>query len=165
MRLSILLFVLCAGFCGVPAHAETTSKSAVEIVSQQQEIREEIQARAGRYKDMPGVKRESILKDQDRLFALLAGKHSIDELDAGQRVDAFNVLQSINAAINNKEDERVICEARKPIGSNRTERVCRSLAQIKADRDTARKGMQGNQGICNSDACRPGSLVEAGQQR
>jgi hypothetical protein len=140
---------------GMSALAETPAESALVIVAQQKEIRSQIEAREGRYEDMPGVKRASILRNQDLLFALLENRSSIDELNIEQKTEAFNALQSINAAINNKEDERLVCEKRKPVGSNHVERVCRSLAQIKADREAARTNMRVNQGICNSDVCKP----------
>jgi hypothetical protein len=152
MRTSVFALVLMVGICA-PAHAETPAESAVAIVAQQKEIRSQIEAREGRYEDMPGVKRASILKNQDILFALLESKSSIDELNVEQKTEAFNALQSINAAINNKEDERLVCEKRTPAGSNRVERVCRSVAQIKADREAARTNVQSNQGICTSDFC------------
>jgi hypothetical protein len=154
MRIPVfaLFFVACISMSG---HAETPTESTAAIVVQQRQIRSEIEAREGRYKDMPSVKRASILRNQEILFALLEGRASIEELNVEQRTEAFNALQSINAAITSREDERMVCEKRKPVGSNQVERVCRSLAQIKADREAARTNMQVNQGICNSDVCKP----------
>jgi hypothetical protein len=119
-------------------------RRTADIVAQQRQIRSEIKAREGRYKDMPSVKRAAILRNQDVLFAVLEGKAGIKELNVEQRTEAFNALQSINAAITDREDERVVCERHKPAGSNRVERVCRSLAQIKADREVARTSVQGS---------------------
>jgi hypothetical protein len=154
MRVPVFALVLMAGIC-MPVHAETPAESTVAIVAQQKEIRSQIEAREGRYEDMPGVKRASILRNQDILFALLEGKAGIDALNIEQKTVAFNALQSINAAINDKEDERLVCEKRKPAGSNRVERVCRSMAQIKADREVARTSVHSSQGICNSEVCTP----------
>ena len=152
MRIPVLALVLMAGIC-MPVHAETPAQSAVAIFAQQKQIRSQIEAREGRYADMPGVKRASILRNQDILFALLGNESSIDGLNIEQKTEAFNALQSINAAINSTEDEQLVCEKRKPAGSNRVERVCRSLAQIKADREAARTSVQSSQGICTSDFC------------
>ncbi|HEX2082739.1 MAG TPA: hypothetical protein VHF86_04555, partial [Xanthomonadaceae bacterium] len=95
----------------------------------------------------------AIRSDQDVVFDLLEGKSSMDELNEHDRVRVFNSLQSINAAIANKEDERVVCVRERRVGSNMVERVCRSRAEMRRQRDAARKELQDGRGICNSSAC------------
>lgn len=145
-----LLLCLCA-----TAHAADPVVPASEIIADQREIRSNIDAAKGRFAEMPDVKRKAIIADQATVFALLEGKASSEDLSPAQKVEASNALERITAAINNREDERIVCERQKATGSNRVTRVCKSIAQIRVEREEARKNMQVSQGICNSKVCKP----------
>jgi hypothetical protein len=161
------LFVLLLSALTAPVFATGTDGSAgtvATLLSQQHEIRKQVLEQTGRYEEMPAVKRDAILAEQNKLFRLLEGKSSTAELDPAQQTEVFNALETISSNINNTEDERIVCERVKKTGSHQVTRVCKSVAQIRVDRERARAEMSGR-GICNSDACRPGALVPAGQQR
>lgn len=110
-----------------------------KIVTEQREIRAEVVAGSGRYKNMPLSKRQEILRKQDDLLRMLEGKETADELSEDQRMAAFNSLEWIEAAINNEDGERTICRRERTIGSNRTTRICRTEAQMAAERERARE--------------------------
>ena len=148
--LAICLFVF-SGF----VQAKDPDLQTSEILSEQQAIRADVEAQVGRYADMPLVKRSAIIANQDKLFVLLEGKANTNELSPQQKTEAFNALEQVSAAINNTEDERIVCERKKTTGSHQVTRVCKSVAQIREDRDIARRNMQVNQGLCNSKACAP----------
>ena len=106
-----------------------------QIRVQQKQIRTDVIAGKGRYADMPSKKRNELLAKQDDLLELIEGKSTESELTDKQKMEAFNSLEWIEAAINNAEDERVICKSEKPTGSNRAQKVCKTVAQIREERE------------------------------
>jgi flagellar motility protein MotE (MotC chaperone) len=108
------------------------------ITSQQAEIRSEVMAGTGRYKDMPASTRDELLSRQSALLRMLDGKVSSNDLSEDEAFQAFNTLEWIEATINNTEDERMVCNREKTLGSNRLTRVCKTVAQIKAEKAAAR---------------------------
>jgi len=110
-----------------------------DIRTQQAEIREGVTAHSGRYKNLSQSTRTELLVRQAEVLALIKGKQIPDDLSQEQRTEVFNHLEWIEAAINDSQDERLICEQRKTIGSNRRQRVCRTAAQIREDHDRARQ--------------------------
>jgi hypothetical protein len=110
-----------------------------KIVIQQREIRADLIAGTGRYDQMPASKREEIVKKQDDLLRMLEGKATSDDLSEDQRVTVLNSLESIEAAISSEEGERKVCTRERTLGSNRLTRVCRTEAQMAAEREQARE--------------------------
>jgi hypothetical protein len=104
-------------------------------------------AGTGRYKDMPEQDKQKLIKEQDQLLMLIGDKQDPSQLDPDQRVAAFNILESIEAAINKAEDERMVCERYQKTGTNRKVTVCRTQRLVKESRDRARRQMEGSMPI------------------
>ena len=164
MRIAFVLLLSALAMPVLATSNDGDTGTVASLLSQQHEIRKQLLEQTGRYEEMPAIKRDAILAEQNKLFRLLEGKTTTSELDPAQQTEVFNALEAISSAINNTEDERIVCERVKKTGSHQVTRVCKSVAQIRADRERAKSEMSGR-GICNSDVCRPGGLVEAGQQR
>lgn len=118
------------------------------IRSQQAQIKAAIEARKGAYKDLPAGTREQVLAQQARVLGLIEGKQTTEELDAPQKSELFVALDTIDRIVNKANDERMVCELRKTLGSNHKERVCRTATQIRLEREAVRNqldhsGMQG----------------------
>lgn len=111
------------------------------ITAQQAQIRSDVLAGEGRYRDMPTRTRNELLDRQTRLLRMLDGKISSDDLSQDQRMEAFNTLEWIEAAINNAEDERMICKREKTLGSNMDKRVCKTVAQRREEQEAARRSI------------------------
>lgn len=109
------------------------------IVSQQQQIKADVLAGSGRYADLPQRERDTLLAKQGRLLTIVEGKQSTDELPEAKRVEAFNILEWIEATINKQSDERMVCIREKTIGSNRMTRTCRTESQWAEARERARE--------------------------
>jgi hypothetical protein len=109
-----------------------------DIRTQQAEIRAGVEARSGRYKDMDNKTRDELLRRQGMVLSTIEGKEMPTDLNAEQRTQVFNDLEWIEAAINRAEDERLVCEYRKTIGSNRKTRVCATAAQMREDRERSK---------------------------
>lgn len=148
MRAKIFLAALALTLAVFPVAAQREALEVGKIFNQQQQIRSGVQSGTGRYKDMPQSTRDQLLTKQDGLFSMLDGKRTTDELSEQQKVEAFNTLEWIEATVNQAEDEQMVCERRQILGSNRKERVCRTMAQMKRERELAREQMD-SRGVCS----------------
>lgn len=119
-----------------------TTQRVDQIVEQQNQIRAEVKASRNGWDALSQDKRDEVLKDQDRLFVLLQDKQTIGDLEPDRQVEAANLLSSIKAIATNAEDERMICTRERKMGSNFTQRVCRTVAQLRREREAARDALQ-----------------------
>lgn len=110
-----------------------------QIIAQQQQIRADVVAAKGRYGALPASKREQLLSKQETLLSMLEGKQTTADLSEAQRIEAFNTLEWIESAINDEDQERMVCIREKTIGSNRVTRTCRTESQWAEARERARE--------------------------
>lgn len=145
MRNTLLFAVLL--LTSLPAFASDGKQStdAQAILAQQSEIRTEALGRKGRYKDLDESQRTALFQNQDTVNRLLQGVDSTTDLAPDQQVMVFNALEAVEAIVNKAEDERMVCEKTKPIGSHRPERVCKTVAQRREERLKAEQNMQRDQ--------------------
>lgn len=142
---SILVGLALAWTPGIHAATSTVPEiqaTPPEIVAEQLDLRTQMQESKGRFAEMPAVKKSSIAKNQAIVLGLLEGRETLAELTPDQKVEAANALESINASINNTEDERLVCKRNKPIGSNIVVRTCKSVAQMEADKEAGANEMR-----------------------
>jgi hypothetical protein len=111
------------------------------IRAQQKEIRTAALTGTGIYARLTASERDGLLAKQDRLLALIDGKKAADDLNEADRIEAFNALEWIEAAINPKDDEGMVCHRERKVGSNRITQVCRTAADDKRLREEARQRM------------------------
>ena len=83
------------------------------------------------------------------MLELINGKQSESELTEQERAEVTATLAWIDAKLKEADDERMVCERRQILGSNRKERVCMTAAQMRAQRDQAREQMD-RRGICDN---------------
>jgi hypothetical protein len=144
-----LLLAFAAPFSAFAQNAEapavTSSQpqpSLQDIVAQQTALRAQAAAKRGAFKDMHAGDRDRLINQQDKLLQLLDGRQSIDELRVERRVEVFNHLQEINAAVTKAEDERQICERSRLVGTNRFQVVCMTAKQNREYRESAKKSVR-----------------------
>lgn len=133
MALGLLLAATTA-FATPPATALQTDV----IRSQQAQIKAGLDARTGAYKDLPAPARAQLLSEQAWVLGLIEGKQSTDDLDDAKKGELFAALGSIDAMVSKANDDRMVCQLQKTLGSNRKERVCRTAGQIRAEREAVR---------------------------
>lgn len=121
------LFLTLASFGAAADDAAGTDLAAIR--AQQIELRAEAMAAKGIFKDMDSTKRSRLISRQDQLLALIEGKASVAEFDDRGQVRAFNLLEEINALINDAEGNQVVCENVRKTGSHRKTKVCTTLAE------------------------------------
>jgi hypothetical protein len=131
------------------AYAQAPAEPAPEpqinvqkIVEQQTQLRGQVAAKRGAFKDMHESDRDRLLNRQGRLLQLLDGRRNLDELRAEERVEVFNVLQEVNGAVTKAEDERQICERTRVVGTHRYQVVCMTGKQYREHRENAKKSMR-----------------------
>lgn len=139
VRLVIVLSLCLPGTLSATAR---TTGALSEIHAQQVQLRQEALAGQGRFKDLGAAEREALVAKQDRFLALTMGRQSLDELSMDDRMSAINTLEAINATITRAEDERLVCERIKQVGSHRPTRVCRTVAELREARQAAEKLME-----------------------
>ncbi len=142
VRSLIAALAICASVVFAPAlAADTPSLNLDDVRAQQAEIRAGVQAGRGIYEGLPATKRGELVSRQERMLALIEGKQTADDLTEKQKIELFNTLEWIEATVNRAEDERMVCEVRTTIGSNRKERVCMTVAAMRRMREEGRQRM------------------------
>lgn len=116
------------------------------VISQQQQIRPDLQAGKGAYAKLTPAKRQELLAQQDRLLELLQPQVAAVELDQAQRDEVFAAMDAIQAAgttvVASNDDETLVCKREKTLGSNFSTKVCRTKAQIRRDQENARGNLE-----------------------
>lgn len=133
----VLLFGSLTVQAAAPASKQKVSTNASEIVQQQTAIRAQVLSGKGAFKDMDASARNDLLKHQDIVFGLLKDKESTTQLSEADQVRVSNSISSIVAAVTNAEDDRMVCRREKPTGSNRTETICKTVAERRIEREQA----------------------------
>jgi hypothetical protein len=160
----LLLLVLGVG-CAVQAVANDEQPIVVDtraelIRAQQETIRSEALGKKGRYRDMEPATRDRLFQVQDQVFASLEGKSSSKELNAQDQVTLFNALEEISAIVNAAEENRMVCERVRRVGSHRYENVCKTVAQRRLERDTARNSLGNRDSRCLTAGCGSGDSTK-----
>jgi hypothetical protein len=137
-----LTVLLAAALLAAPvaASSDHPNMDANAIRAQQQQIRSEAQARSGRYAKLSPKQQRELAHQQDRVMQLLGSNVArTTDLSEVDQVALFNSLEAIEAIVNNAEDERLVCERHKPVGTNRPRTVCRTAAQRAAAREASQE--------------------------
>ena len=164
--LRMLLVVVLAGGCAFQALANEEQPVAVDaradlIRDQQAAIRADATAKRGRFADMDQATRDRLLQTQDKVLALLDGKSSSKELSVPDQLLLFNSLEEISAIVNTAEDGRMVCERVRRVGSHRTENICKTVAQRRAERQQSRDAIDRRDTRCLTADCGAGDTTRA----
>lgn len=161
MRNHVIFVVLTFGLlatASISSANDHPNLNANAIREQQTQIRSDAEARKGRYKDLSEAKRTELFARQDKVSALLKDVQITTELKERDQIELFNALESIQAIVNAAEDNRLICERKRPVGTNRTQTVCRTVAQRRAEResierDTGRRTIECSEATMGLGGC------------
>ena len=94
--------------------------------------------------------KEDIIREQAKIDALVGGRKNLDLLSADEKLQLWNSTKVIDALVSgegNVAEESLVCTRERPLGSQMAKRVCRSKAQVAADRERARKNLEDSQTV------------------
>ncbi len=133
-------------FIGSPAveasDAIRADQSVDEIVIQQQQIQADAKAGKNGWETISPEQKSELASKQQRIFALLEGKHTVADLYPSDQVELANALEWIKALATNAEDERQVCTRERTTGSNRTTTTCSTVGEIRRRREASKDAMR-----------------------
>lgn len=140
--LAAMIATLALGLSVAMASTESPIPPAVrDIVVQQSHLRAMVVAGRGPFKDLNASDRDALVKTQTRVLEMLDGHGSIDELRVDEKIELFNHLESVKAAVNKATDNRQVCERTKVIGSNRYRLLCMNVGDYREYKRQAQKAL------------------------
>ena len=83
----------------VMAAADPQQLTIRDIVTQQTQLRSQVTAGKGAFKDMSKAERNALAERQDRVLQMLGGSQTLEEMPPDQRTLVFNELEWIKAAV------------------------------------------------------------------
>ena len=151
-RLRGTVFGLClAASFGVSAD-DVAGRDLTDIREQQIELRAQAQAGKGIFEEMSNPERRELVARQSKLLAMIEGKDNVKDLDDAGQVEVFNLLEQINATINDVEGQQMVCEMTRKTGSHRKTKVCMTVAQRDQLREDSKLVMEkAYNGLCFKD--------------
>lgn len=152
MRFSVLISSAVVGLLvSFRVSAADEPLSFAEIREQQMEIRAEVDANRSPFDDMSQRDRDRLVSRQTDLLQLIEGKATLLDLDETGRTKAINLLEWIRAEIHDAEENRLICKREKRVGTHMKERVCKTVAERRKEREEAQnvwaKGSSCSEGL------------------
>lgn len=98
--------------------------------------------RTGRFSLMTEREKANVALDLDEVGQLLKAKGSVDSLNEIERVQLINAQERANATLLKNDGDRLICEYRRPTGSNRKEKFCTTVLQARRAREESRQAAE-----------------------
>lgn len=122
--------------------AAPAQETVADILATQHGLREHLDKRDGEYARYSNDAIRKMERAQDKIFSMLTGVDSLDQLNQGQRVELSNALDEVKATLLAKDDSRLVCHMERRIGSNMIQRRCETVAQRQANADEARREIE-----------------------
>ncbi|GAA4786647.1 hypothetical protein [Lysobacter hankyongensis] len=144
MRIVFSTAILAVSLFASPVFAEgagTIDSTPEQIRTAQNDLRKVVESKSGKYSYFTDEDRKDILSRQDQVLALIDGKTAIAELSPEDRAALDKALADVRAAVVRAEDNRLICERIKPVGSNRPENKCMTVGQRRKLREHGQSQM------------------------
>lgn len=138
MYRSILTLLVVLTLLGTQQSARATDAVSVdEFLAYQRELRANFEVDEPK----PLSAREWRLFDQaqEQIEALLAGRISVDELNAEQRAALMTAQDQVSAILAGEEDDRLICRRERTVGTHFQRTRCVTYAQLRQEREDARE--------------------------
>lgn len=146
MKVSVVVLFLSL-FASIPAFAN--ADKLVQILDQQREIRTESESSTGAYSRFDREALARMHAAQDRIFTLLDGVTSLDQLKPDQQVELFNAIEEVKAVLTSNEADRQKCWREHKLGSTIPKTRCATVAEIQQIREGA-SAFKGEPSICGN---------------
>lgn len=162
MKTFLLSAVLFSASAVALAAADPQQLLVRDILTQQTQLRSQVIAGKGAFKDMSNADRQVLAERQGRVLQTLGSLQDLDELAPDQRIVVFNDLEWIKAAVTKAEDDRKVCEYTRTVGSNRMRSVCMTAKEQREHRDGARSTLNRGQMCTESSLACLGDIKNSG---
>jgi hypothetical protein len=130
-------------FAQAPAERQAAPQPTIQqIVAQQTQLRADVIAKKGAFKDLTEIERRDLVNRQNRVLKMLDGRNDLEKLRIEEKVEVFNDLQWISAAVRQAEEDRQVCERSRTVGSNRYKVVCMTAKQYREHKDGAQQSLR-----------------------
>ena len=116
-----------------PAAQTQAPQSVSEILQFQRDLRLKLESPTGEYSRFDSSAIHRMETAQDKVFRILGGVTSLDQLTLDQKVDVSNSLDEVKAILLANEDNRMICHRERKTGTNLLTRRCETVAQREAN--------------------------------
>lgn len=107
-------------------------QSASGILQAQRELRTKLDNPTGEYSRFPTDAVARMKQAQDRIFRLLDGVTSVDQLDDAKKADLSSALDEVKAVLADNAGSRLVCRREARMGTNITEKRCETIADREA---------------------------------
>ncbi|HEY0229935.1 MAG TPA: hypothetical protein VGC55_01670 [Dokdonella sp.] len=139
MKTGLLVAALIFSFCASSAFAKDEAEPAVnantkasfETVSTW--VRKQMEA-GGRYSEINAGERSKVDSKLDEMGRMFDKNGDVAHMSDDDKTRMFNTQQEINAILNKRDGERLICKSERPVGSNIPVKTCNTASQIAARR-------------------------------
>lgn len=140
MRLILLATLIALCFAAAPALADSVPPVKPDL-SQFPAAKAQIEkdlAEGKRYSELTRTQREDVLAALERIEKTIAGVASVTELNEARKAQLFTDQELVNALLTKAaDDSRLICRQERKTGSHRPTTQCRTLAEMRRQREDA----------------------------
>lgn len=146
-----------------PVVADTPEAFAQQTAWIEQELQPE-----GRYEFANPTDRQRVRTLLTQMANLLQRAGSVAAMDHDTKIQMFNDQEEVNGILKHNDANRLVCESRKPIGSNIPQTHCHTFRQIEETARNTKIGMQqfDLSRLCNGNSvetpCAPGTHQHPG---
>lgn len=137
------MFLACLAIAAMSGAALAQQKPLEidRIVKEQPALRSQLQTGSGEIGKLPQAQRDELLARQAEMLATLEGKRSAAELTPEEQLAVRSTLDAIADGQQGGADHQV-CRREKRIGTNMSTRVCRTVAQLRIEREQSRDRLE-----------------------
>jgi len=141
MKFGLMLATLIAAFVTLPAVAKdepepavnANTKASFDTVSAW--VRKQMEG-GGRYAELNAGERSKVDAKLDEMGRMFEQHGDVAQMSDGDKTRLYNNQQEVNALLNKRDGERLICKSERPVGSNIPVKTCNTAANIAARQRT-----------------------------
>ena len=129
-----LAFAALLAVCASPVLAQDdgADDTAPEILQTQHALRAKLDNPTGEYSRFSADDLATMRHAQDKVFRMLDGVSSLDQLNADQRTELSNALDEVRATLVQNAGSRLICYRERKTGTNLVEKRCETVEEREA---------------------------------
>lgn len=139
-----LAFAVLLAACTAPVWAQDSGvdDNVPAILKTQHTLRTKLDNPTGEYSRFSPDDLNKMRHAQDRIFQMLDGVTSLDQLKQDQKIALSNELDQVKATLTQNEGNRLICYREKRIGTNLLEKRCETVDEREARAHQSQQEMQ-----------------------